>query len=192
MKLNLSLVLIILAVGFFWLRSHDARVKSDAIAKVRADSLNTALAKKDTLVGQLAHRDTLLLESQARHRADVEFLRTSLETIRDRNRDYSRQLDSALTVLPDTSVIVEGVTRLREEAETCSLAFSKCDSLNVVLLGRLTLKDSVISELEPALERTREMWQQAEKRSRPGIFKTLERSFPYLVVAFVAGMVLGR
>ncbi len=192
MKLNATFVLIIVALGFLWFKSHDARVRSDAIAKVRADSLNTALAVKDRLIGELAHRDTLLLESQVRHRADIEALRKSLRTIRASNRNYSRRLDSALTVLPDTSVFVVGITRLREEARTCGLALSKCDSLNVVLLGRLTLKDSVIGELQPALDRTREMWKQAEKRSRPGIFKTMERALPYLGMAFVLGWVVGN
>lgn len=178
------------ALGFGWMRAHDARVRADALAQARADSMRTALAAIDSLafryradsVAYVRERDSLL--------AVTDEYGGRAATLRERNRQLATRLDSALAATGDPFVIA-AVDTLRAEAAACDTALTACRTANVVTLGRLAVADSLVQELEPANARLVELWQDAEKRAHPSLFTRILRSLPYMAVAFVAGFSVG-
>jgi hypothetical protein len=160
-------MLALIVVGWFWLQARDARIRADTLAEARADSLTAALVAGDSLVGVLSQRDTLLKNQGDSLTVRLEAERARMNHIMQRNRQYSVALDSLLAALPDSSPLPALVDTLKAETQACHSALGACDSVRVILLARVALRDSIIAVRDTALATTREFWQEAEQRSRP-------------------------
>ena len=187
---NIVALATIAAIGFGWARAHDAKVRADALAEARADSLHAALATGDSIRGLLQAKALALdslKQAQARH---YERDRVTLAAA-DRRVDSTRSvLDSLLRSLPDTAPLAIAITNERIAGASCRLALASCDSLGVLLTHEVANRDSVIAILEPAQQRLRAMWEQAEKRSRPGFFGRLRIGLPFAAAGLILGVLI--
>jgi len=170
-------------------QERDARIAAEAVAEIRADSLVTALeaiAKRGEEIEAQQRENAILI----RERDSVMTVARKRLAMAGRQSDSLRQtLDSALAVLPDTSVIPMGVRILRQEVGACRLGWAACDSIATLQRQQIRLAQERIEQLEPALVRMREFWREAEKRASPNFWKQL--SSPLVTVALVVGVVLG-
>jgi hypothetical protein len=162
-----STILALIVVGWFWLQARDARIRAETLAEARADSLQAALVVGDSLVGELLERDTALKRQADSLTVRLDAERAAFTRLRIRNQAQSGKLDSLLAALPDSSPLPALVDTLQAEAQACHSALGACDSVRVILLARVALRDSIIAVRDTALATTREFWEEAEQRSRP-------------------------
>jgi len=189
-KTQLSWLVVALLIGFAWLKAHDGQVRANALAEARADSLALVLdsvAARDT---RLARADSQLARHEAADRARLAASRAALAVASRRADSTGQVLDSVLRVLPDTAPLAIAITDERRLRVSCTVAVEDCGALNLTLTARTDTLEASIAELRPALERTKEMWQQAEQRSRPGFLGRLRIALPWMAGTAVAVVVL--
>jgi hypothetical protein len=179
-------------IGFAWFRAHDAKVRADAVAQVRGDSLKAALAVGDSIRGALQVK-ALALDSLKRV-ANVRYVaqRGALAQAQSRADSTASVLDSVLASLPDTAQLHIAITNERQAGAACSVALSGCDSLRVLLTAEVANRDSAIAVLEPSLESTRRLWAAAEKRASPGFFGKLRAGLPWVAGGLIVGALVIR
>jgi hypothetical protein len=185
--LSPGLILGLLAVGFLWLRAHDARVKADALADARADSIQVAY---ELLEQVHAERDSI----NALRELEKAELRDSMTTQRTRMyrsqasaaelRDSVQALLAADCQVPE-NLFVALVDNLSAGLEACDEALGNCDEITEVQGLQLVARDSTIAELTEGRQSLVHELGVANRRANPGFFKRLEMSFPF--VAFFTG-----
>jgi len=162
-------VLLVFVVGFLWLKAYDAGVRDRALAEARYDSIQAITKTSDSLVVELTDRDAELLARQDTVERVVIMTRTEYQT------------------LIDTLTIRDTVTQYVINA--CNAALSACDSLNIVYLSRLALKDSVLTAQGEALDAVRVALK--EQRHDPW-HRKVTRTAPYVLGAFLLGYAFGK
>jgi len=191
MKYTPWIVALLVGAGL-WVKGYGDKRASEALAEARADSLHTALATGDSLRGLLRAK-ALALDSMKRSQAQhYQRDRAVLAVATRRNDSTAAVLDSVLRALPDTAPLAIAITNERIAGASCRLALASCDSLGVLLTAEVANRDSVIAVLEPAHQRLREMWEQAEKRSRPGLFGRLRIGLPFAAAGVLIGALVVR
>ena len=171
------LVIVVAGLGMGWCADRDARIAREARAQAALDSARLANAEQ---VRQIAQLDSAMAHAQQAHEAELEENRTRL------HRAERRRLELPPEAPPETVIVY-----LEEEVAACNAALGNCDSVNVVLEGRLALSQENADTLSQRLGETIERWRDAERRASPGFFKTLWRSLPYMAAAFGAGVIAG-
>ncbi len=187
--LSPTLLGVVLAMGWFWLRSHDAQVRAETLADVRADSLAHAKTELATIQGARAIAESLavvriqrLTDSLATQRR--QFARASRETQR-----LTGQLDSVLadSTVPDSVVVIvnQTVTAFEDQVASCTLALRTCEAIVAAKDSSLARRDSTVGELTALLESTEALLATERSRASPGFLTRLSRSLPFVAVGIV-------
>lgn len=167
-SITAGVILLVAIVGSLMLVAHNAR--QDGMAQARAELHQQYLASVDSLDRDWQAR-LLALEAAYAEAARVDTVtRTRYRTLRD-----------TLTIT-DTVMV-------REALDRCDASLAACDSVNVVLLGRVALASERGDTLSQALERTREAWQTEMKRRR-GFLHSIRTGLPYAAAGLLAGILL--
>jgi len=191
-KTQLSWLVVALLIGFAWLRAHDGQIRANALAQVRADSLALVLDSVAARDGRLARADSQLAQHEAADRTRLAASRAALVVASRRADSTGHRLDSVLQALPDTAPLAIAITDERRLRVSCTVALEDCGALNLTLTARTDTLAAVIAELRPALERTKELWQAAEQRSRPGFFGRLRIGLPFAAAGVIVGALIVR
>lgn len=148
--------------------AHQA--KQDGIAEARSQAHREYLVRVDSLEGAWATR-----------LADLEASYAQAARVDTVTRLRYRSLVDTLTIT-DTIMV-------REALDRCDAGLAACDSVNVVLLGRVALEAERSDTLAVALERTRAAWQ-TELRRRRGFLHSVKTGIPYLAAGLALGIII--
>ena len=139
-----TLVLIALALGYFWFKSHD---RANALAEARADSIDFVMSQAEsTFVAQDSVRAVLLDSVRALERESTIF-RARTEILKVRSDSLLSALDIQLytEVVSDSTrvAIFNAVDVLQDQIWTCEQAHTNCER-RVSLLSNRLAQDTVL------------------------------------------------
>lgn len=171
---------VVALVAFGWFKAHDAKVRADALADARRDSLTSALDSAGRLTDRLTSRDSALAVHEAADRQRAAASRSQLAAATAKRDSTAAVLDSVLASLPETAPLSIAITNERQAGAACRLALTDCEALGLTLTARAAVLDSTVNVLEPALASTRRMWEAAERARHQSIFGKLRIALPFM------------
>ena len=138
----LLLVLIALALGFFWLKAHDATVRAEARAQSTADSVDYLLEQLDSAYLEQDSLRTVFVDSMRVLEGQSTIYRARTVTLDSRADSLLAVLDTQLgrdSIQDSTKVaIVNAVDVLQDQVWTCNQALGNCESRVSLLNNQLT------------------------------------------------------
>lgn len=173
----LVLAALLLVVGWLAIRAAERRGAEQALVEARAaherelqrtmDSVHRVRAVTDS-----ARADSIRLYAAVSRRlaADLTRARTAAAGATGRYAELRDSLDAAGLPDPVRQVLQAADTAVaaaQAEAQACSAVLLTCQERSGLLERALAARDSTIGELRPALDRTRVLWEAAERRGRP-------------------------
>lgn len=184
--------LLVAVVAGGWVKSYGDKRASDALAEVRRDSMMIIMRRARTLEVQMRHIDSLRMLAES---TQVRIERNSKREMRlaiSAASDHAgrRARDSLLTTLPDTAPLAIQIRAERRIGETCLTALGACDSTVTILRARLASRDTLLARGDTLRNRLTELWEAAEKRSRPGFFGRLRIGLPFAALGAAVVLVL--
>jgi len=186
-----AILAVIVAIGFMWLKSHDARVRAEALGDARRDSIMVVLAIQDSV-------DAVADSIQLALSADASILRDSLEVHENRYifmKKESRNLVDSLTLAllrGDTVTNVQIVTvidTLIAEADACADALGGCKELNLLYVSQLNTCTSGLGLCREQRERFSQLYLE-EQGNKPGLLSRY--ALPVAVITFALGIIIGH
>ena len=186
--------LILAAVFSIW--SYGNGRAAQALALARADSLNWAVARHDSLEGSRDSARTALASSILAFDRTRDSLATVAEVAGRRSRVNLARLEDVLndsaSVIPDTVriVVMETIEGLETERNVCQAQLSTCEETRLRLESRIMLDSTSISEKDSLLGVYNvQLGDALKNRKRPGgPLRWLERGLAvFAIVTIVTG-----
>lgn len=142
------LVLIALALGFFWLKAHDAGVRAEARAQATADSVGYLLEQLDSAYLEQDSLRTIFVDSMRVLEGQSTIYRARTRLLESRSDSILSTLSIQLyadSTLSDSTraVIDQAVDVLQDQVWTCNQALGNCES-RVSLLSIQLESDTIL------------------------------------------------
>lgn len=183
-KLNVGLVVGLLAVGFLWLRAHDASVAAHALAEARADSMRVVTAQKDSTYDYMdSTYAAALIKSQ-------DSLAESIGRLSEVRRGSRKLADSLLKIedLPPEVVVV--IDTLIAEADACDEALGTCQGQILIWGQRMDSCNYAVGVCREQRQKYADMYMESVAANKPNLFKRLEISLPFMAAAVLLTLVV--
>ncbi len=183
-------------LGFLTVWSYGNSRAAEALALARADSLNWAVARHDSLEGSRDSARSALASSILAFDRTRDSLATVAEIAGRRSLVNLARLEDVLndsmSVIPDTVriVVMETIEGLETERNVCQAQLSTCEATRLRLESRIMLDSTSLSEKDSLLGVYNvQLGDALKSRKRPaGPFRWLERGLAvFAIVTIVTG-----
>ena len=186
-RLDVGLVLVLLAVGWLWLRTHDAKVRAEALSAARADSVVAALAVQDSVYGAYVRMDSAYTGEIIKLQDSLQMQYIRLDSVR---LDSRRLVDSILTLENLPPIVRVVVDTLIAEADACHAALGNCSGTLLLWERRVDLCTDQLATCRFQRRGYADLYLEAQKASKPSIFKRLEIALPFMGAATILTLLI--